>query len=121
MVEKDEVECLREQLLEDSKFALFIGKTFYLDGLETDGAESTGHKDSSPMEISAIDLTRYAGKIVGTLDETVTHVICDDPEKVDWFKRLRRARDKKFHLVTRGWIERSIEDQRTPEERLFEP
>ena len=115
-VGKDDVEYLREQLLEDSNFALFISKTFYLDGLGTGGAESAGHKDSSP-----IDVTRYAGKIVETLDETVTHVICDDPEKVDWFKRLRRTRDKKFHLVTRGWIERSIEDQRTPEERLFEP
>jgi len=118
--DEDDVKELRDRVLQDTTFSIFIGHNVYLDTMETIGDITTEMKSSS-LEITALDVSRFGGCVTKTLDETVTHVICDDVERAEGFRNLRRTREKKFQLVTSEWVDKSIEAGRVREERLFEP
>jgi len=119
-VKMTEVEALKEELFDDLSLAFFYGRNVYVDLYETVGDPLTKMKSSS-LEIVAIEVIRFCGEISDTLNESVTHVICDDVERAEGFRQIRRARTKKFHLVGSAWVEDSIKEGRLLEERIYEP
>lgn len=119
-VKTSEVEALKEELFDGLSFAIFYGRDVYIDLYETIGDPSTKMRNSS-LEIVAIDVTRFCGNISETLNDSVTHVICDDVERAEGFRQLRRGKTKKFHLVSSTWVKNCIKEKRLVEERVYEP
>ena len=119
-VSDEDVRALKDELFTDSPLAIFYGKTVYLDMFERIGDPSTKMKNSS-LEIAAVDIVGHSGKVVDHLEEAVTHVVCDDPERAEGYRRLRRERTVKFHLVNSIWVEDSMRKGHILEERFYEP
>lgn len=99
------------------KLGLFRQLTFYVEPHVEDGVDH--------LAATKFSARFYGGKIVDKIENElgVTHVILDeaDSEGLEGLRRIRRGLEKKFHIVTKDWIEECLKTVTIVKERDYEP
>ena len=114
----EEVNAVKAKVLKDTSLFPFSNLNVYLDTMDTIGDPSTEQKNSS-LEITALDIQRFYGRVSKVLNKGVTHVICEKRERASAFEKEKREKGLDFHLVSPEWVDECMSAGRILDENLF--
>ncbi|XP_014680944.1 PREDICTED: DNA ligase 4-like [Priapulus caudatus] len=94
----------------------------YVDRYRVIGESSTVIKNSS-LELTELELRFHGATIADYTDDRVTHVVvCErDTSRLSELRSVNRARQRKYKIVIKQWVCKSLESKFLHSERCYEP
>lgn len=90
-----------------NQYGIFRTCLVYIDNVKS----PTAPPFFGEIDIISLDLRVYGAAISDSIDNQVTHVVCDpvrNPERVNYWNEKNARRETKFHLVRLEWVTDSI-------------
>ncbi|KAF6025218.1 LIG4 [Bugula neritina] len=111
LVSHEEIQEIEEELSthEDYARALFRNCRLF------DGDDG----EQSRTTVNMIQSKFYGSAVAPTLDDAVTHCICNSQENVEVLQKKNRERERKYYIVSPLWIQDSIESGKLLQERSY--